>query len=76
MVFSQIDPKPAFLDRFLLQTLYNSTPYLGLRYRRLILLIVYLLKITFLYEEAILQVVSKVNRRRGPFTRPFEVTLE
>lgn len=74
VVFSPIDPKPAFLDRFSLQTPYNSSSCLGLRYQDLILFIAYLLKNAFLYAKDILQVTSKV--RRGPLTWPFEVTLE
>lgn len=65
VVFSQTDPKPAFLDRFLLQTLYNSTSYLGLRYMSLVWLIAYLLTDAFLYEKVILQVTSKVNKKKG-----------
>lgn len=64
VVFSQIDSKPASLDGFLLRTAYNSASYLGLMYKGLLLLIVYLLENAFLYED-FLQVTSQV-RRRGP----------
>lgn len=66
VVFSQIDPKPAFLDRFLMKTLYNSDLYLGLGYRGLILLSADLLKNAFLYERDILQVDCKVNKKGFP----------